>query len=117
MQWEFDDIPVSIRLDDGTLFKTGSFTGYFEINDIGLIDKIVLEEHAWPKSNKSIELRRWKPGTPNPGFRGRLFDALDSTLSKAYEDEINECLAEINGWPTAAEERHRELAIYHQQVL
>lgn len=115
MQWEFDDVAISIRLDDRSLFKAGSFSGYFTINDIGMIDKIVLDENVWQSNNK-LEIRRWKPGMKD-GFKARLFDALDRTLSKTFKDQINDCLAEINGWPTAAEERQRYLAYFHRQVL
>lgn len=117
MQWEFDDTPISIWIEGQTRFNAGSFAGRFAIDDVGGIEKIWLDEHVWPHEPKgTLELRRWKPGMKD-GFKQRLFDALARSLEKAFEAEINECLADIHGWPTAAEERQRELAIYHQQVL
>ena len=117
MQWDFDDIPVTIRLDDGTLFRAGCFAGRFEIDEIGLIQRIWLDEHVWPASNKSCELRRWRKGDPAPGFKTQLFDALVKNLSTSFEEEINECLADIHDWPSVVDERERDRAYYHAQVL
>ena len=117
MQWEFDDVPITIRLPDGTKVQAGAFDGKFEIDDIGLIETIWLEEHVWPASGKTIELRRWKKGDKAPGFRTFLFDALAETLEKRFEDEIKHCLAEIRQLRTKGEIERADRAWFRQGLL
>lgn len=117
MRWNFEEIPLTVRLDEKTVFRTGMFSGSFEVDDIGMIQTIWLDEDAWSKTNNKLELKRWKPGQPAPGFKGRLFDALAATLEEKYEDEINEFLAELHNWPTRGEVERADRAWFRQGLL
>lgn len=114
MQWDFEEVPVSLWTEDKALFQAGFFDGSFEIDEIGMIQTITLKEH---QGNGSITLKRWKQGEPVGGDRDRLFQMLERALSKRYEDKINECLADLHEWPSVVDQREADRAIYHQSVL
>lgn len=114
MQFNFEETPISIRTGDGALFQAGMFSGRFEIDDIGLIQRIWLDEH---EGNGSLTLRRWRIGDPAASFSHRLFDALERTLARVWEDEIETTLADIHGWPSAAARIERDRAWHHTRVL
>lgn len=86
MRWDFEGIPLTVRIDEKTVVHTGMFSGSFEVDELGVIQTIWIDET--PPNNQRLELKRWKPGQPSPGFKGRLFDALAATLEKRYAEGL-----------------------------
>lgn len=112
MNWDFEETPITIRTEDGDQFQVGMFDGNFEIDEIGMIQTITLKQY---EGNGYLTLRQFREGDRH-SFRADLFRALERTLAKRFEDEINECLDDLRGVPEVRQ-IEQDRAIYHQSVL